>query len=741
MGSSGTELAKAYVQIVPSAKGIKGKITEELGGEAQSAGTSSGGKIASAIKSAIAAAGIGMALKSAISEGAALEQSIGGIETLFKGSADTVKQYAENAYKTAGLSANAYMETVTSFSASLISSLSGDTAAAADAANTAITDMSDNANKMGTSMEAIQNAYQGFAKQNYTMLDNLKLGYGGTKTEMERLLADAEKITGIKYDISNLSDVYSAIHVIQTELGITGTTAKEASTTLSGSLASMKGAFTNLLGNLSLGQSIGPSLTALSETVYTFLVGNLIPMIGNIISGIPEALSGVLTMVAQGLNLAADNADIIVQSGMDAISKLIIGIVNAIPYLGEAALNVIASFGDALISADWIGMATNLITNLQTGMDAAAEEIIGTDGSIIASVGAAITDNLPDILGKGVEIITNLANGILQNLPTAISSAGSIMSSLIGFITANLPTICQSGFSLIGNLAQGLINNLPSVLSSIASIIASLLAEIAGNLPELLQSGIELIGEMAQGLINNLPSVLSSIASIIASLLAEIAGNLPELLQSGIELIGEMAAGLIEAIPDVVAKIPDIIKGIVDAFMGFDWLSLGGDIISGIADGLWNAAGKIAEAAKEAAASALNAAKDFLGIKSPSRVFRDKVGKMVSLGMAEGIKNNTWAVSDAVEELNGIADRNIGTRIRSTLDYDLGSIGGTYGTVGTLFDIVDKLSRKSDEQSNVQTVANFYLDKRLFARAIAEPVRSEMDDISKFDEMMKGVFA
>ena len=697
MGKSGTELAKAYVQIVPSAKGIKGKIKEELGGEAQSAGSSSGSKIASAIKSAIAAAGIGMALKSAISEGAALEQSIGGIETLFKGSADTVKQYAENAYKTAGLSANAYMETVTSFSASLISSLGGDTAAAAAAANTAITDMSDNANKMGTSMEAIQNAYQGFAKQNYTMLDNLKLGYGGTKTEMERLLADAEKISGVHYDIENLSDVYSAIHVIQTELDITGTTAKEASTTLSGSLASMKGAFTNLLGNLALGKSIGPSLTALSETVYTFLVGNLIPMIGNIISGIPEALSGVLTMVAQGLNLAADNADIIVQNGMDVIAKLITGIVNAIPYLGEAALNVIASFGNALISADWTGMATDLIANLQTGMDTAAAEILGTDGNIVGSVGTAITNSLPEILGKGVEIITNLANGILQNLPTAISSIGSIMSNLISFIMANLPTILQSGFSLIGNLAQGLINNLPSVLSSIASIIANLLAEIAGNLPELLQSGIE--------------------------------------------LIGEMAAGLIEAIPDVVAKIPDIIKGIVDAFMEFDWLSLGGDIISGIADGLWNAAGKIAEAAKEAAASALNAAKDFLGIKSPSRVFRDEVGKMVSLGMAEGIKSNMGSVSNAVEELNGIADGNIGTRIRSTLDYELGSIGGTYGTVGALFEAVDKLNRKSDEQSNVQTVANFYLDKRLFARTIAEPVRSEMDDISKFDEMMKGVFA
>lgn len=695
MGKSGTELAKAYVQIIPSAKGIKGKITEELGGEAQSAGTSSGGKIASAIKSAIAAAGIGVALKSAISEGAALEQSIGGIETLFKGSADTVKQYAENAYKTAGLSANAYMETVTSFSASLISSLGGDTAAAADAANTAITDMSDNANKMGTSMEAIQNAYQGFAKQNYTMLDNLKLGYGGTKTEMERLLADAEKITGIKYDINNLSDVYSAIHVIQTELDITGTTAKEASTTLSGSLASMKSAFSNLLGNLALGQSIGPSLTALSETVYTFLVGNLIPMIGNIISGIPEALSGVLNMVVQGLNLVANNADAIIQSGMEVVTQLVVGIVEALPYLGEAAINLVAALGNALLTADWAGMALGLISQLKIGLDIASGEILGTDGNIVSSVGMAITENLPGILEKGGEIITNLANGILQNLPIVISSIGSIMSNLISYIMGNLPTILQSGISLIGNLAQGILNNLPAIISSIASVIAGLLAEIAGNLPQLLQSGIE--------------------------------------------LIGEMASGLIEAIPGVVAKIPDIIKGIVDAFMGYDWLGLGGDIISGIADGLWNYAGKIAEAAKDAAKSALDAAKDFLGIKSPSRVFRDEVGKMVSLGMAEGIKSNMGSVSDAVEGLNNIADRNIGTRIRSTLDYEKRSINGNYGSIGVLFDTADKLNKRVGERSNLQTVANFYLDKRLFAKAIASPVKDEIDYETKFYDMIRGV--
>ena len=275
------DLAKAYVQIVPSARGMKSGLTNIVNGEMPSGGKSAGSlfgsNLVSTIKSVITTAAIGKALSSTIMAGADLQQSLGGIETLFKDSAATVIANAEQAYKTAGMSANGYMEQVTSFSASLLQSLGGDTAKAAEVADMALTDMSDNANKFGTDMERITDAYQGFAKQNYTMLDNLKLGYGGTKTEMERLLKDAQALTGVKYDINNLSDVYNAIHVIQDELGVTGTTALEASETLTGSFNAMKASFTNVLGNLTLGRDIKPSLNALAQTTVTFLKGNLAP--------------------------------------------------------------------------------------------------------------------------------------------------------------------------------------------------------------------------------------------------------------------------------------------------------------------------------------------------------------------------------------------------------------------------------------------------------------------------------
>ena len=267
---AGTTIGKAYVQILPSAKGMQGQLSSimksETAGAGDAAGESVGKSLIGKIKTVVAAAGIGKAISSALMEGADLQQSIGGVETLFKDSADTVKKYASEAYKTAGMSANEYMQTVTGFSASLLQGLGGDTAAAAEVANMALTDMSDNANKMGTSMDLIQNAYQGFAKQNYTMLDNLKLGYGGTKTEMERLLADAQKISGVEYNIDNLSDVYNAIHVIQEDMDITGTTAKEAASTFSGSFAMMKSAAKNLMANLALGEDIKSSLNELKDS-------------------------------------------------------------------------------------------------------------------------------------------------------------------------------------------------------------------------------------------------------------------------------------------------------------------------------------------------------------------------------------------------------------------------------------------------------------------------------------------
>ena len=300
-----TEIAQAYVQLIPSARGITGKIQSILDPEAsaagQSAGQSLGSSLVGVMTKVIAAAGIGKAFSAAISEGAALQQSLGGIETLFKGSADKVKGYANEAYKTTGLSANAYMENVTGFSASLLQSLGGDTDKAAETANMAMIDMSDNANKMGTSMESIQMAYQGFAKQNYTMLDNLKLGYGGTKQEMERLLKDAQKLTGVKYDINNLSDVYSAIHAIQENLDITGTTAKEAASTFSGSFESMKAAAQNVLGKLALGENILPSLHALLKTTSTFLFDNFLPMIGNVFSGLGLVLTEGISQIASQL--------------------------------------------------------------------------------------------------------------------------------------------------------------------------------------------------------------------------------------------------------------------------------------------------------------------------------------------------------------------------------------------------------------------------------------------------------
>lgn len=617
--AGGTELAKAYIQIVPSARGIKGRITEALGGEAESAGKSAGQSFGSnmvgMLKKALVAAGIGKAIKQSIDEGANLQQSIGGIETLFKSSADAVKKYADDAYKSAGMSANEYMETATGFAASLLQGLGGDTALAAEVTNTAITDMADNANKMGSSMESIQNAYQGFAKQNYTMLDNLKLGYGGTKSEMERLLADAQKLSGVKYDIDNLADVYEAIHVIQENLDITGTTAKEAASTLTGSIASMKSAFTNVLGNLALGEDIGPSLNALSGSVFTFLTGNLLPMIANVIRGAPQVLSSVLSEAIGMLNVASNHADEIVQMGVDVISELIVGIISAAPYLAEAAFRLAVSLGSALLNTKWGDIANNLISQLKDEISMAGAEILGTDDSIFTAIGQSITKNLPGVLEKGVQIITSISNGILQNLPAIIESMGSILANLIAFIMQNMPTILQAGVTLLKNLAQGIVNNLPTILSAIAKVLAQLLAAIAKHMPQLLQSGIK--------------------------------------------LIGELAAGLIQAIPHLVSQIPTIISSIKNAFSNFDWRQIGSDIISGIGNGIKAGVGAIADAARSAAESALKAAKEFLGINSPSKVMKKEVGRWIPAGVAEGIKENTGTVTKAMQELARETSRTI----------------------------------------------------------------------------------
>lgn len=516
-----TELAKAYVQIVPSARGIKGSITNALSGEADAAGSSAGqsfgSKMMGTIKNVIVAAGIGKALSATIAEGAALEQSIGGIETLFKESADKVKQNAAEAYRTAGMSANEYMELTTSFSASLLQSVAGDTTKAADIADMAMQDMSDNANKMGTSMEDIKNAYQGFAKQNYTMLDNLKLGYGGTKTEMERLLADAQKITGVKYDINNLSDVYSAIHVIQEELDITGTTAKEAASTISGSSASMKAAFKNVLGQLTLGQDVGPALQALAQTVTTFLVGNLLPAVWNILSALPEALvTFIQTAVPQ-----------LVSTFMQFLPQMTASISAGTPQMVNAFIEMAS---EALIQFTW-----------------------------------TIIEALPQVLETGTKILKSVIGGIASELPGIVSVCLDAITGFIGAIIEALPQVLQSGTEILMSLIDGIRTALPQMLVAAAQAILSMVKGLIQNFPQILSAGFDMIVNLIKGIGNALPDIIAAAGEIAGMLWDTILET--DWLQLGKDIIsglingiGAMAGALWDAAVNIARSALDAIK-------------------------------------------------------------------------------------------------------------------------------------------------------------------------------------
>ena len=451
--ADGIELGKAYVQIVPSAKGIKDSIAEELGGESARAGESAGqlftGKLVGTVKTVLGTAAIGKTISDSVNAGGALQQSLGGIETLFKDSADKVKTYAAQAYKTAGLSVNDYMESTTSFAASLLSSVSQDTDAAAQLANMAMVDMSDNANKMGTSMQDIQNAYQGFAKQNYTMLDNLKLGYGGTQAEMQRLLKDAEKISGVKYDLGNLADMYSAIHVIQTELDITGTTAREATTTLTGSFASMKAAAQNVLGQMALGEDLQPSLEALVETARTYLADNLLPLVVNAVGGIPEAIAAL--------------APAILQTGTELLQNLTSGFAAGIPDFLSQALPAILSFTEELRAnfGDFVSAGIDLILSLANGLVEGLPQLFAYIPDIVINIAGLINDNAPKILAGAVGLMVQLGKGLIDSIPLIIQNLGKIVEAIVSVISA------FNWLNLGANILKGLASGIKSMASSV----------------------------------------------------------------------------------------------------------------------------------------------------------------------------------------------------------------------------------------------------------------------------------
>lgn len=460
---------------VSKVKGILGKIGSVAGTAMKGIATATG----------IAATAVGSLVTASVSAYAEYEQLVGGVDTLFKDSSKKLQAYADEAYKTAGLSANEYMSTVTSFSASLLQSLGGDTSKAADYANQALIDMSDNANKMGTDMESIQWAYQGFAKQNYTMLDNLKLGYGGTKEEMERLLADAQKLTGIKYDISSFADVTQAIHAIQTELGITGTTAKEASTTIQGSLNSVKGAWENLLVGIT-------NPDADFDTLIQNLINTVIIAGENLLPAVQQALVGVSNLI-------------------DALFPLI---AQKIPELIVQVLPQLTSAG--------IGIVTSLVTGIQQNLPALIQGAI----QIVNQLLTTFLTLLPQLLNMGVQMLLQLVNGIAQALPELIPQAVNAVITIVENLIDNIDMIIEAGMELLIGLAEGLIDAIPQLIDKIPTIIEKLLDAIIKNLPKLIQMGVQLVVKLATGLVQAIPTLVGKIPQLISSVLGAI-GKLP----------------------------------------------------------------------------------------------------------------------------------------------------------------------------------------------------------------------
>lgn len=588
------------------------------------------------------ATAFGVMTKKALDSYASLEQNIGGVETLFKNSSQSVIDNAKRAYKTAGLSANAYMETVTSFSASLLQSLGGDTKKAADYADRAIIDMSDNANKMGTSMELIQNAYQGFAKQNYTMLDNLKLGYGGTKEEMQRLVQDASKMIdvqkelGLTVDGSSLSfgNIVNAISVMQKHMGIAGTTSKEASETISGSVSAMKGAFDNFLNGTG-------SPKELAETMVT-AGKNVIKGLSEIVPRLLETLPEVKNLIQENLVQAfsGDTVQRMVESGKNIVMSLLTGMLDSVQNILPVALNLIQFIAEAITTNVPILLQKGyeILQNLINGFVEAIPEALPKILDFIQGIGDKISEAAPGLIQKGFELLQKLVEGIVTAIPILIAKVPQIITTFANVINDNFPTILAKGVQLLGQLALGILQAVPDLISHIPDIVQAIVAVFtAYNWATL---GKNIITFLKNG-ITSMISAVASAAKNVQNGIVNTIKNLPSTLSNlGKNAVSKLANAIASGISNIVGKAKNIVSGIKNAFTSFSWGSIGSNIIKGIANGIAGAVGGLVNAAINAAKSAFNAVKKALGIHSPSRLFRDKIGKMMALGMGIGFEKN-----------------------------------------------------------------------------------------------------
>lgn len=843
--------------------------------------------VSKAMTGAVAAVGTGAAaiVKSSLGVVANMEQQVGGVETLFKDSAKTVIRNANNAFKTAQLSANDYMSTVTSFSASLLQGLGGDTAKAAEIADMAIIDMADNANKMGTNMQDIQNAYQGFAKQNYTMLDNLKLGYGGTQSEMIRLINDSGILNEKISDLDNVTfdQMIQAIHKVQENLGITGTSAKEASTTIEGSVNSAKAAwenfeagvisandlvdtfwtaaqnilnnlgqmiprlgktgmdvleslsgkigeavpqlkvFTDSVGNLAdklqnmstdelmnLGKTVAvlagaaPAFSALGKSAGTCGVilnslgdisggvfaklgkmpGNLkslgasmksgakvfgnvkdailLPFndlapkltgvfqkalgtvstgpIGKIVSDFAEIPKGIISAfgkIGPGLAKTFPKATAALKSFGSSISSTFGVIVNGAKGFGSllggafgSVLSKVSGFGSQLMSYLGIignafvpilskvaGFIPSFISLLNFG--AVAAVVVAGLGLVYSQFGTQIDQILLMVQTKGPEIISNFGAGITAALPGLISSGATLILGLMNAITANLPSLISVGASIIATLVSSLGAQLPQLIPAAVQMILTLVESLISNLPQLITSGLQLMEGLAQGIANAIPQVAAKAPVIIGKLASTIITNLPQILQTGVKIITQLAVGLVQGIPSLLGKIPSMISQIKSAFTSVNWGSVGLNIIEGIASGIAGAVGHLISAATSAASSALDAIKSKLGIHSPSRVFRDQVGKMMALGMGIGFEKNlpVGSMSAGVQKAVQSLQRSVQITTSVNPDKTVGGITSNplYKNQGFDYDRLERIQRKIAKENGNKPI---FLDTKRIDRPL-----------------------
>lgn len=561
-------VARAYVQIVPSAEGIKGSITSALGGEASSAGSQLGSILSTGIKGAVVAgvAGLGAIIGGALTEGGALQQSLGGVETLFKDSAGQVIAAANEAYRTAGVSANSYMEQVTSFSATLLQGLGGDTAAAASYADKAIVQMSDNANKMDTSMESIQYAYQGFAKDNYTMLDNLKLGYGGTQAEMARLindsgvLGDSIEVTAETVKDVPFSSIIDAIQVIQDNLGITGTTAKEAATTLTGSFASVKAALSNVLAGLALGQDLGPALNALSSTLSTFLSGNLIPALYNILSALPGALVTFISTL--GPQLAAGLSTIVPQmmtTGAQMLQSLSAGLAQGIPNFLAQALPMLLQFTENLRAnfSNIVDAGIDLLLNFVQGIANGLPTLIEYIPTIISNIAGLINDNAPKILQAGIQIIVTLVKGLINAIPTIIANIPQIIGAIVDTITAF--NWINLGATVIKTLGNGLLSMANGLKGFMESTLSGAIDYLKSLPKQALQWGKDMLDGFIQGIVGSVGGVINAVKDVGSAIASYLHFSRPDVgpLRNYETWMPDMLTGMAQSIRANLYRITD----------------------------------------------------------------------------------------------------------------------------------------------------------------------------------------